>query len=87
MDWIHLAQDRVKQQAFVYSTMYISTKISPVLHMHYSESMKKVSNRFGADSDLESVLDVTIIQKVEMKSDVFLFKTKNLNCVHILDTS
>jgi hypothetical protein len=45
-----------------------------------------VSDRYGADLNLESVSDVAITHKVERRSQVFYVR-KNLNCFHILDIS
>jgi hypothetical protein len=43
------------------SIMYISMKLNPILHIYYSQSSKKVSDRLRAD--LGSVSHVTIRQK------------------------
>jgi hypothetical protein len=49
--------------------------------------MKNVSDRFGADTNLESVSHVAITQNVGRRSNVSYLRQKNLNCVHILDIS
>lgn len=59
--WTGLAQDRVKWWTFMKSIMYISMKLNPILHIYYSQSSKKVSDRLRAD--LGSVSHVTIRQK------------------------
>jgi hypothetical protein len=47
--------------------------------------MRKNSDRFKEDSNLESVSDVAITQKVEKRSYVFTLRHKK--CVHILGIS
>jgi hypothetical protein len=63
-----MAQDRVTQWAIV---MHISMKISSILQMYYSQSLKKVSDRFGVASNLEILSDVAITQKAE-RSHAFI---------------
>lgn len=40
--------------AFLKSLMYIFMKMSPILHMYCSQSLKNYSDRLGAESNLQS---------------------------------
>lgn len=81
-----MAEDVVKCWAFMNSILCFYMKMSPVLQMYFSQSLNMDIDRFGEDTNHESISDVATTLEVGRSSRVFI-QDKKLNCIHILNIS